>query len=475
MKVLFPDTNLFLQCRALTELPWEEIARGDDLLLLVSRPVQDEIDALKSDRKQRRAKRARRASSFIRKIIVSPDSKLVIRDSGPRVEISLSPQRKVASDLPDALDLSRIDDRIIAEAISYKKNTGENVAILTHDTNSLATAKYCSLDSIVIPDEWLLPPEPDDRDKRIQELERILKEYAKNYPEIEIINKNQQGNAITSLALSIVSYNNLTNPQLYQLITETQAKFPMITKFHESEGSLADLKYKSALGKQYKPATKQEIQRYQEEEYPNWLKKVRALFTSLPTLLEYPHRQVTLSVGMYNQGTVPAEHLTVEFRLTNGLQFKPPPDKNDEPYQDSILRLPPPPKPPMGKWISLFDEFAKIGQLTAFTSSPFRNAIVPALMPKPRDKHLFYWKPSKPREYTDSWTLECEEFRHQVEPWIFDIMLYVPQTVTKGVLKCRVTAKNLPKPFRSFLPIEITYTPGDILEKARGLLQKCRF
>jgi hypothetical protein len=65
MKVLFLDSNLFLQCRELHELPWNEIAPDEkEILLAISRPVQREIDKLKHDGNDRRAKRARKANSL---------------------------------------------------------------------------------------------------------------------------------------------------------------------------------------------------------------------------------------------------------------------------------------------------------------------------------------------------------------------------------------------------------------------------
>lgn len=44
---VFPDTNLFVQCRALEQLDWTIFSAFDDVRLLVTRPVQAEIDAQK--------------------------------------------------------------------------------------------------------------------------------------------------------------------------------------------------------------------------------------------------------------------------------------------------------------------------------------------------------------------------------------------------------------------------------------------
>ena len=41
---LFPDTNLFIQCLPLVELDWSMWKQFDEVHLIVSRPVQEEID-----------------------------------------------------------------------------------------------------------------------------------------------------------------------------------------------------------------------------------------------------------------------------------------------------------------------------------------------------------------------------------------------------------------------------------------------
>jgi len=41
--ILFPDTNVFLQCRALHELPWGDAIQADEIELLIGAPVQDRM------------------------------------------------------------------------------------------------------------------------------------------------------------------------------------------------------------------------------------------------------------------------------------------------------------------------------------------------------------------------------------------------------------------------------------------------
>ena len=57
---LFPDTNLFIQCLPLQQIDWTQWDDFDEVHLLVSRPVQREIDNQKNRGNDRVGQRARK-------------------------------------------------------------------------------------------------------------------------------------------------------------------------------------------------------------------------------------------------------------------------------------------------------------------------------------------------------------------------------------------------------------------------------
>ena len=91
MKILylFPDTNLFIQCRSLEHIDWSEIGEFDEIQLFVSQPVQKEIDAQKNKGNQRLGKRARKTAAFFKDILTSNTKRHIIKDARPRVTISV--------------------------------------------------------------------------------------------------------------------------------------------------------------------------------------------------------------------------------------------------------------------------------------------------------------------------------------------------------------------------------------------------
>jgi len=361
MIVYFVDTNLFLQCKDLKQLPWKDISQDRDIHLLVSRPVMEEIDRLKHDGNTRRAKRARKASSFLRKIAVSDSTEEIIRDSSPRVVLSISTYIEKKETKIEILDLARADDRIINEALSYADNNPDKkVKLLTHDTNPLLTAKNCGLEYTVIPDDWLLDPEPDARDKRIIELEKKVKELEKSSPDIDV-RVSHNNNQVPNLVLDVTVYEEISEQKLDELAAEAQDRFPMKKSFKdpdpnkyltptamlESMHSIAGIRWK------YHPPSKSKIEEYQSEKYPGWIENVKNYFQELPIYLEAPERLVNISFVLTNSGVVPAENAVIEFRALGGILFKPPKSDKDDDIDEATTapEFPKPPTPPKGKWI----------------------------------------------------------------------------------------------------------------------------
>ncbi|MDO9633090.1 MAG: PIN domain-containing protein, partial [Humidesulfovibrio sp.] len=185
-RVFFCDTNLFLQCSAVESLPWHEIADGhDEIMVYIPRTVQKEIDDLKQDGNSRRANRARKASTLTKKIARSSDSRMTFSCAAVTVSFMPAGPRPPSFQQPEGLDINLSDDRIVAETMAWAHVNSAPVSILTHDGGMMNTAKHFGVHFTEIPDEWLLPPEQDERDKKVTALERELIALKKMHPIVE--------------------------------------------------------------------------------------------------------------------------------------------------------------------------------------------------------------------------------------------------------------------------------------------------
>jgi len=483
LKIFFLDTNVFLQCRDLKDLPWQDIADGHDLQLLIPRPVQEEIDRQKSDGGTRRGKRARKVSAFFRDIILSDSMSIEIGDSNPRIKVAFPDAVSTNSSTIESLDMTRADDRIIDEVCTYRNTHHESlVYLLTHDTNPMLTCKKLGIPFSVVPDDWLLPPEPDTRDKKISELELKLKKIEQNHPEIEIITHDENNAVVASACLKITRYTEIEESDISALVLETSKRRPMKTDFDEpKEPKLPASLAASTIGNHvlgiewyYEKISENEIEKYRSEDYPKWISELQSFYKKLPLTVGFSERHCNLKMLIFNNGTLPAENMVIEFKVVGGLLLVSPKGK-EELYGKLTIEPPTPPKAPEGKWIQrkrglgLFDHLNSFGSLNRIDEHIRPFVDIPNLR---RDRNAFYWKNYGPKDFTEQWVYECEEFRHQGGPEIFELIVLIPpkKEVIKGGIFCQVSAKNLPIPVETFFPINITYNQVDTLEIAQNLL-----
>ncbi|KYB46075.1 hypothetical protein AB664_03745 [Brucella anthropi] len=74
---LLHDSNLFIQCKPLKDLDWSQWENCSHLRLIVTRPVQVEIDRQKNKGSDRQ--RARKPSRLFREMLKTERNDMVIR------------------------------------------------------------------------------------------------------------------------------------------------------------------------------------------------------------------------------------------------------------------------------------------------------------------------------------------------------------------------------------------------------------
>lgn len=488
MKVLFLDTNILLHCKDLKELPWKDIQSKDSLLLIISRPVQKEVDRLKNDGNSKRAKKARNVTKILREIVFSVDSKTNIRPSNPSVDISIVPRLRGTNEIPDTLDMSSADDQILAEMIAYiEKNPDDEVALLTQDINLLTTAKNLDLPFHPIPDDWLLPVPPDQRDKEIKNLKEHLKGLQSSFPKVEIEVMNNERDIIDSLSIEVLSYKELEVAELKELVEIIKDKNPIQTVFDDIEmrklaRSNSAVSRTMGITYEYEPPNQEVVEKYQNEEYPSWLKRVEDFIESLPYKLGLPFRSANIYFSVNNIGSIPVEDMLVEFNSYGGLLFNPPGHRDYQVQKETINKLLQPPEPPEGRIIENSNStFAALQRSIPDFSDRFIDTIYPNPWSSlynagitPRGKNKFYWKDGKPDDYVDDFAFECAEFLHHTRPEEFNISVFVPMDKKdrdKFTIRCRVVGRNLPEPIICSLPVTVRLKNLDSFEKVKSLIQ----
>jgi hypothetical protein len=463
--------NLFLQCRAITSLPWKDLGEAGPITIYIGHTLTREIDRLKSDGNQRRAKRARDASSLFRKLLRASNKAMVLQEAGPRVTLTFLPHLDPQREKSPVLDLSNPDDCHIEEALAFQANHPDSrTVILTHDTGPMLTAERVGLEPLEVPDAWLLEPEKDERQKQIDELTRQVKLLQTQHAQISISARDENDAAIEALTLSVVEYDPPAPDLIEGVLADLRSHYPRREDFAKppptDQWSLYAL---AGYPRQYQPPPQEKIDQYQQD-YENWLIETEAFLKALPERLTLRTYYADAVFRVENFGTKTARSVQIDFAATPGFLLRPPSEngKPDDKAEFRHLNLPGRPEPPEGRYSDPLTSWTEAirgfpGILSHEAAGPAMN-IASFLQPKPHDPTAFYYRGGKPNSFMQSVSLTCMQFRHRLEPEDFEFEVqWQPEFRSKGgAIRCRVSAENLPEPIEHVLPIRVTSERGDI-------------
>lgn len=175
---VFIDANIFIEMKDLHSLDWHAVLpRAKEIRILVSIHVVKELDKLKTDRTERRRKRARMALQLIDE--ASRVSERVLRENPYRVTLELAFPRAHNWDDYHVLDQNDPDDRLVAHVIE------EGDAILVSDDSGprIKASKY-GVTAIQPPPSFRLPAEETPEQKKVRELTGRVKTLEDNRPKM---------------------------------------------------------------------------------------------------------------------------------------------------------------------------------------------------------------------------------------------------------------------------------------------------
>ncbi|MCY4302255.1 MAG: PIN domain-containing protein [Aestuariivita sp.] len=314
--MLIVDTNIFHECRRLEDLPWENLGEPDEIVLIVTEPVQSELDTQKSSAKTRIKRRALEWTKHFRELITNDQTDHVIRPSEPRVIVRLDATQPDAQH-DDVLDRFVADDAIVAIALTIQsEHTAHTVAIFTDDLRPMQKAKKVGFAVKNIPDDWRREPEQTEEDKEIARLKQEVVKLQKQEPELILATSTK-----TPIKKILPIYKPLSESESDQLIEAIRNRYPIETDFERarkntSPGRIRELS--SAIPQsRFIPAPQKDISRYIEEHYPNWIKKCRELLDTAHNCIGLTYYGLRLSIELSNKGTRPAHDLQLRFK-TNG-------------------------------------------------------------------------------------------------------------------------------------------------------------
>ena len=432
MKTIFVDTNFFIQCKGVEALSWDALFGKDEAInILVPRAVQKEIDNFKGQGNSRRARKSKDANKLFKQILES-DGGFNLTD---KVRVFFTARKELAKATPEpTLDPNRNDDSIILEVLAHRDIFPENDALLlTNDTGLMVTAKEYEIPYKLIPKDWLLDNEPDDKDKLINSLRSELLNLKKNYPDVKVEVCSDKKN------IKVKEFRPLNDSEI-NLFLDRHVSKSAYNKDYLYRVNSPLLSFLSP--------TESQITRYNDTELPDWKKKSAKCLKEFHFKLHRKLNTHQIIFSISNLGNFPAENLLVEFKASEDLILFAPFDANKK-----AITLPTIPSSPTS---DLF------GTLTA--SKVSRN-LLPSpnlVIPKARDNFSWDYFYSKTEPFTYA-SAECEEFRHKSssKEFVFLITSEYGSHPTGGSINCKVSARNLQEPVTLSTSFKFEYIAGD--------------
>lgn len=177
MVYLFLDTNSFLEFQPFESIKWTEICGEQEFAIVIAPVVIRELNKHKDNSRGRKRERARKARKRINEIVRG------IIPSKLNVLICKNPSKE-AFEHPD-FHKDIADDWLIFSAYEFDAGNDKKV-IISNDSGIFIIAQQFGLNSIEIPDKYLVPFELTDEEIQIKELQKRLAEYESTLPKVSL-------------------------------------------------------------------------------------------------------------------------------------------------------------------------------------------------------------------------------------------------------------------------------------------------
>lgn len=442
-----PDTNFFLQFKLASELPWVELTDADHIQLVVVDGVIAELDRHKAGGNERRSRRARDYLQLLAPLFEGQEGheEVVVRDRAPKVSFVFAPYRPNAE--PGPLSETNADAMIVNQAHGAHSDT-DPLEVLTADRMMTVHARRAGLKSKMLKDEWRLAPEPSPADRELRELRRQLAEVKAIAPDLSV--------TIVGLSTpsSLLANADWTTPLPDGLVDSAVDR---VTVFYPDEraayGRITD--YSRATSVAYETAR------------GIWLGQVADQIRRLPGLLNASNANTRVIIEISNRGGSAAEGLVVEIEGCGDVAVA------DTAEHESLAKRAVPcasiSRPPR---LSDFESPISSRGRKSDHIEPLRIPPIPTSR-LPRE---FYWT-SEGADGVHKLTGQCAEFRHHIHIGrraflVLALPSSEPAGSVKGVVKIRLSAKNLVRPIEIMVPVVIELKRRNAFAELEAVLQK---
>ena len=422
------DANILLEFTAIDQIDWSLLCpRATSIRLVVPTTVVREMDRHKKSTGRLR----RRALEFNRLLLQIEDGDgetAVFEHDHIELQIILMP-RYSRSELPeDKLSFAIADDLIVAEAVRFNRDLGDAI-FLADDNNARRTAREMGIPVARPAEEWRRREPRDQRDVRIEELERQL-------------------GAMPRLSLSLLTEDE--NAVVFQPMYDYDTPYEFCERVANSilernpGFSYEELLRRHNLGEMQETnrglrltslhsVTVTDVERYCRD-YDAFRDGVMAWSRKISNVLTQREFAAPIQVEIENNGEAFAEDVEVELAVSNGFAFVP----NDfvQSYLEMRHKAPDPP--------SRIGGFSRVP--TLFEHQRINR----------RDPFSFYFGDSPSDDALVSRiSYECDRFRHGTASVLRSTLMKKSDAPSGGQLTVRASSASLAESIEARCPIKV--------------------
>jgi PIN domain len=330
---VFPNTNLFLHYRALNEIDWCSILGAGAVEIKIAAVVTHELEEQKTLHRSRKIRDRAAAGLRLlhkylgqRQVRVGVTLEFLIKE--PTVEYASS----------RGLNLQIKDDQLIGALLLYRgENPDVPCVLVTSDLPLTVKATHYEINLVPPNETLLLPPEPDEAEKKIRQLEAELVKYKLREPVLDIRFDRGESHTRFQIARPTDAVSG-SEAEMQSMLEAAKRKCPMVDLQPDHEPGAPSIENNpfapiaeaiqgfQAFGRRFYEDYNNRVKAYHRD-YERYLRNTFA-FKSLAT------RTIELNMVLANNGTCPAEDIHVLLHFPNGFALyddEHPPKQPEEP------------------------------------------------------------------------------------------------------------------------------------------------
>lgn len=427
------DTNILIEFQKLEFIPWQDVAQNaNEITIVVPTKTGEEMDRHKDSGTGRKRRRAQEFQQIIRQIEESNDDRAILKERDPIVAIEFTPVFHRSKLDEKQYDLDDDDGRIVAETAAETVKR-PNLILLSDDAKPLRLAQQTNLLALRPPAEWRLQEGPDERDRKIADLERQLGAH----PNLSVtFPYGDEKNVHLFEAAPASDAPQWLRDALAEAVLTENPKVSRDTTVR-TYGLVSENILSMSLTGSSDGVTVRQLERY-DEEYTEFEASITHWADGVAENMRHIGSFLPIHVSITNQGTAIADKVIVELSLTGDFCFMP--RSFPGMYLDLESEAPDAPRP------SSF-----LNPLTNFTL-PNTNP------PKPN----YFYRQTEPEldGSTDFLDFRCEEFHHDDCQDLKVVVMQRTESV-EGALHVKVRSASLADPIRITAPLRSSDTAID--------------